>query len=76
MSQQVTKSSIPDALKNFEFLPNSSNVRLPVVMGLYGISSASVWRNSGKTIPSPKKLSARCTCWNVGELRQALANAK
>jgi len=67
------KSYLPLALVDFENLPDSSNVRLPVVMGLYGVSSATVWRNvkNGK-IPKPRKLTARTTCWNVGELRQFL----
>ena len=65
---------IPEALKNFDQLPDSAQVRLPVVTGLYACSSASVWRgvNAGR-IPKPRKLSPRTTCWNVGELRAALA---
>lgn len=63
-----------DCLSNFDHLPNSSNVRLPVVMGLYGVSSATIWRQvkAGK-IPKPKKLTSRTTAWNVGELRAALS---
>lgn len=67
------REKIPRELENFDYLPDSANVRLPTVMGLFGISAATVWRNVGKSIPSPHKLSARVTCWNVGELRQALA---
>ncbi len=65
---------IPEALKNFDQLPNAANVRQPVVQALYACSAASVWRgvNSGR-IPKPRKLSPRTTCWNVGELRAALA---
>ena len=62
------------ALEVFDFLPLSANVRLPVVMALYGISSASVWRNvKNGNIPKPRKLTTRTTVWNVGELRAALA---
>jgi predicted DNA-binding transcriptional regulator AlpA len=61
------------ALQNFDQLPNSANVRLPVVMALYGISPATVWRNvKNGNIPKPHKLTARATVWNVGELRAAL----
>ncbi len=67
---------ISDVLKNFDSLPDSANVRLPVVQALYACSAATVWRNIGKTIPCPRKLSLRTTCWNVGELRQALAISK
>ena len=77
MSDQTTKSIIPDALKNWDFLPDDANVRLPVVQGLFACSASSVWRGvSACRIPKPRKLSPRVTCWNVGELRQALAEAK
>ncbi len=63
-----------EALEAFDFLPISANVRLPVVMALYGISKASVWRNViNGNIPKPRKLTTRTTVWNVGELRAALA---
>jgi predicted DNA-binding transcriptional regulator AlpA len=67
---------IPEALKNFDLLPDSANVRQPVVEGLYACSPASVWRgvHAGR-IPLPRKLSPRTTCWNVGELRASLAVA-
>ena len=74
MAQRTDQSAIPDALKNFDSLPDSANVRQPVVQGLFGCSSATVWRNVKKgIIPAPKKLSERVTAWNVGALRKALA---
>lgn len=73
---KTINASIPEALKNFDQLPNTANVRQPVVQGLYGCSAASVWRGvKDGRIPKPRKLSPRTTCWNVGELRQALAVA-
>ena len=68
--------AIPEALKNFDLLPNSASVRQPVVEALYDCSPASVWQgvHAGR-IPLPRKLSRRTTCWNVGELRVALAAA-
>lgn len=77
MPEQTTISIIPDALKNFDFLPDSASVRQPIVQALYACSAASVWRgvHAGR-IPKPRKLSPRTTCWNVGELRQALAAAE
>lgn len=68
--------SVPEALRNFDSLPASANVRQPVVQALYACSSASVWRGvrAGR-IPRPRKLSPRTTCWSVGELRAALAAA-
>lgn len=78
MNMRQLKSELPqsirEALKNFDQLPNSAFIRLPVVQRLYGISSASVWRGvKNGTIPEPKKLSARCTGWNVGLIRKALS---
>lgn len=74
MPQKTTPGAIPDALENFDRLPNSANVAQPVMEGLYGCSSATVWRRvKDGTIPQPRKLSPRCTRWNVGELRAALS---
>ncbi len=68
-----TVTSINLALTHFDQLPNSANVRLSVVMALYGISPATVWRNvKNGNIPKPHKLTTRTTVWNVGELRAAL----
>lgn len=61
------------SLRNFDALPDTANVRQPVVEALFACSSATVWRwvKSG-IIPAPRKLSARVTAWNVGQLRAAL----
>ncbi len=70
--QQST--SINPALRDFDELPDSAHVRLPVVKALYACSAASVWRGvKNAIIPKPHKLSPRTTCWNVGELKKALA---
>ncbi|MEQ1599830.1 MAG: transcriptional regulator [Methylotenera sp.] len=69
MTQQI-----PEALSQFDQLPDSAYIRLPVLKRLYGVSAATIWRNCSKgLIPSPVKLSARCTAWNVGLVRAALA---
>jgi len=74
MTQQTTTSAIPDALKNFDSLPDSANVRQPVVQALYGCSAATVWRMVKRgTLPPPRKLSLRVSAWNVGALRKALS---
>jgi len=74
MTQQSTTSLVPDALKNFDSLPDSANVRQPVVKALFGCSDATVWRMVKRgSIPAPRKLSERISAWNVGELRKALA---
>lgn len=77
MTQQTVttdSSAIPDALKNFDSLPDSANVRQPIVKALFGCSDATVWRMVKRgAIPTPRKLSERISAWNVGELRKALA---
>nr|MBL8410213.1 AlpA family phage regulatory protein [Dechloromonas sp.] len=74
MAHRTTSSAIPDALTNYDSLPDSVHVRLPVVQALVGCSSATVWRMVKRgTLPAPRKLSERVTAWNVGDLRKALA---
>ena len=60
------------ALHNFDQLPASAHVRLPVVVALFGISSATVWRWS-KTglLPPPARING-VTFWSVGDLREKL----
>ena len=66
-------NNLPNALAQFDQLPDSAHVRLPTVKHLYACSTASIWRGvKAGRIPKPRKLSPRTTCWNVGELRQAL----
>lgn len=73
---KLNSSVIPDALKNFDSLPDSANVRQPVVEALYGCSSSTVWRMVKRgTLPAPRKLSERVTAWSVGDLRKALEAA-
>ena len=70
---ELTKA-IPEALINFDNLPDSAYIRLPVMMGLYGVSAASIWRGTKQgVIPKAIKLTERTTAWNVGQVRAALA---
>lgn len=74
MPHHPLQREIPEALKNFDFLPDSANVRLPIVEALWGCSAATIWRMVKRgTLPAPRKLSERVTAWNVGDLRLALA---
>ena len=73
MAQKVT---INEALaqSNFDYLPATSFVRLPVVRGLLGgVSAATVWRLVKAQKLKTHKLTPRTTTFNVGELRAALA---
>lgn len=66
--------SIPEALANFDLLPDSAHIRLPVMTGLYGVCAASIWRGvKDHTIPSPVKLTKRTTGWSVKLVRASLA---
>lgn len=73
MANQSKTGAVPEALKNFDSLPDSANVRAPVVAALFGVSAATVWRKAkaGK-LPAPRRISERVTVWNVGELRASL----
>ena len=64
---------LPNALKHFDSLPDSANVRQPVVQALFAISGPTVWRwvKTGR-LPKPRKQGERVTTWNVGELRKRL----
>jgi predicted DNA-binding transcriptional regulator AlpA len=76
MAQQTTHGAIPDALANFDSLPDAAHCRDKVVAGLIGCSVPTVWRmaRDGR-LPKPRKLSDRVTAWNVGQLRAVLKSA-
>ncbi len=62
------------SLTQFDELPDSAHVQVRTVAAVVGVSSATVWRMvRNGSLPSPKKLSLRCSRWNVGDLRRALA---
>lgn len=74
LKDESTKN-LPLALSGFDEMPGSAYIRLPIVQALYGVSSATIWRNCSKGLmPSPVKLSQRCTAWNVGLIRADLAS--
>ena len=74
MQQPKFPKAIPDALANFDRLPDSAYIRLPVMIGLFGVSAASIWRGvKNQSIPKPVKLTERTTAWSVRLVRQALA---
>jgi predicted DNA-binding transcriptional regulator AlpA len=69
------ENTMNSSLSMFDKLPDSANVRLPIVMALFGVSAATVWRNSKANgfIPSPRKLTPRTTVWSVKDLRKVLS---
>lgn len=73
LKAELTKK-IPTELANFDDMPDSAYVRLPVILGLYSLSRASVYRGiKNSTFPKPVKLSEKCVAWNVGTVRADLA---
>ncbi len=67
---------INSALQNFDQLPDSAQVRLPIVKALLSVSGATVWRlvKAGKL--KTYKLTERTTTFNAGEIKQFLASKK
>lgn len=62
------------ALVDFDKLPASALVRIPVVAALFSVSESSVWRwsRTGR-LPLPTHI-AGVTLWRVGELRGVLSS--
>ncbi len=68
-----SKNTAFSPLESFDKLPDTANVRQPVVEALFACSGPTVWRwSKSGIIPAPRKLAPRVTVWNVGELRAAL----
>lgn len=65
------------SLATFDSLPNAAHVRLPVVRALYGVGPATIWRwVKADRMPKPVKVGMQAVAWNVGELRQHLAQCR
>lgn len=71
------RQHIPNELRLFDSLPDSANVRQPVVESLFSFSPSTVWRRvADGGLPRPRKLSVGITAWNVRELRDALRGGR
>lgn len=71
----ISTATAAPSLAQFDTLPESAHVRLPVVAALHGIGPATVWRwvKAGR-LPAPVKLGPNTTAWNVGSLRRVMAS--
>jgi len=59
-----------EVLRNFNFLPDNSLVRLPTLMALYGLSKSTILREIKRgNLPKPIHLSLRTTAWKVKDIR-------
>jgi len=66
---------VRDTIQNFDTLPDSAHVRLPVICALLGCSPATAWRRVRlQVFPASVKLSTKITTWRVGDIRKALSN--
>ena len=64
-----------EVLRNFNFLPDNSLVRLPTLMALYGLSKSTILREIKRgNLPKPIRLSLRTTAWKVKDIRGNLNN--
>lgn len=61
---------------NFDELPDSAYVDDKIVGVLFGVTPSTIWRRVRVgDLPAPIRFSSRCTRWNVGVVRKALAAA-
>lgn len=70
---QTCSSNLPDSVRFFDELPDSAQVRQPVLEALEGVSPTTIWRRvKAGLLPKPRKI-GNTVSWNVGELRKARA---
>ncbi len=70
-TQQDVDAETQATIARFNKLPDEAYVRVRHVAALYGISTATVWRHAGKSIPAPEHITPRLAAWRVGALRRA-----
>jgi predicted DNA-binding transcriptional regulator AlpA len=59
-------------LRSFDSLPDSAQVDVKTVAGLFGCAVPTVWRRSANgLLPTPRKFGSSAR-WSVGELRKYL----
>jgi hypothetical protein len=57
---RARRAEIAAALENFDRLPDSSHVRVPVVAALFGCGRSTIWQwTKDRRLPAPKKLGPR-----------------
>lgn len=67
-----TEKPLPDAVRNFDDLPDSAQVDSRTVKALYCVSDTTLWRRvRDGSIPKPLKCGPS-NRWRVGDLRAAM----
>ena len=75
--ENANKRGIPPSAKNFDSLPNTARVDLPVLKALTGKSRATIYRWIDQGIlPRPVKTIGTQNAWTVGSVRAALCIAE
>ncbi len=61
-------------INSIDTLPDSARVSDREIAQLVGIAPTTVWRwAKAGILPAPHRIGLRCTRWNLGEVRKALA---
>lgn len=64
-------------INTIDALPDSARVSDREIAQLVGVAPTTVWRwAKAGILPQPQRIGIRCTRWNLGEVRQALAVKK
>jgi predicted DNA-binding transcriptional regulator AlpA len=63
-------------LREFDDLPDSALIRLPILLCLLPWSRTTIWRRvKDGTLPAPLKMpGSHCVAWRVGDIRRVLAS--
>jgi predicted DNA-binding transcriptional regulator AlpA len=64
-----------ESTKSFDALPDAAHVPAKTAAAIIGMSEATIWRMAKAGKLRPKKVGARATRFNVGEIRKHLAAA-
>lgn len=71
---ECCKTCKPVKVPDFDILPDSGFVRLPILQLLFACSRATIWRwVKAEKLPAPKKLGPRISAWNVREIREVIS---
>jgi predicted DNA-binding transcriptional regulator AlpA len=65
-----------NTVEDFDKLPDSALVRLPIVQKVLPYSRTTIWRwVKNGTLPAPLKMpGSHCVAWRVGDIRRVLAS--
>lgn len=62
-----------ETMRCIDHMPDAANLNVDVVAALLDVKPVTIWRHSSKGLLRPIRF-GRSTRWNLGELRQLLAD--